>query len=197
MRKTQSSKMAAQRVDEFRAGVASTLRRLRLESALSLAQLAARSGVSQAMLSQVESGKTTPSIAVLWKIADGLRVPFSALLGSAPSDPTVLVRRAEGRVIVSADGTFRSRPLFAPGPGRRVEFYQLEIDPGGRSRSRPHVAGTVELLVVVRGGLRLDVHGTIHTLAAGDSIEFPADVEHAYQNPGRSLATAFDVIVYP
>lgn len=148
------------------------------------------------MLSQIESGKTTPTIAVLWKIAEGLGLPFSALLGSEQRDPVVVTRESEAETITSADGQLRSRPLFLPGPDRRVEFYELTVRAGGRSRSRPHAPATTEILAVRSGRLRLEVGGRAYDLGPGDTIEFPADVEHSYANPGRASAVAYDVIIY-
>lgn len=181
---------------EFTTAVAAALRRSRTERHLSLADLSSRSGVSRAMLSQIESGKTTPSIAVLWKIAAGLEVPFSALLGEEPRDPTIVLRGAEARVMHSADGQFHSRALFRPRPDRRVEFYELTLAPGAASRSQPHAPGTFEMLTVTKGHIRLTVAGQTYDLHRGDSIEFPGDTAHAYGNPGRVEAVAYDVILY-
>src|SRR3954451_11861089 len=63
--------------------VATNLRERRKGRGLSLDELAAASGVSRAALSQIETCKTNPSLSVLWKIAVGLQIPFSELLGEA------------------------------------------------------------------------------------------------------------------
>lgn len=184
-------------VDDFTASVAASVRRLRRQEALSLATLSERSGVSRAMLSQVESGKTTPSIAVLWKIAEGLRVPFSALLDPEAPDQTYVSRRAEARSVASRDGRFRSRPLHRPGRLPHVEFYEITIEPRGRSVSRPHPSGTIEMLTVAAGELSLQVGGQSYDLAAGDAIEFTADQPHSYENRGRTPCVAYNVLLYP
>jgi transcriptional regulator with XRE-family HTH domain len=176
--------------------VGARLRALRRERAWSLGDLAARAGVSRAMLSQVESGKTTPSIAVLWKVAGGLGLPFSALLGAGGDAPGGVVRRAAAATLSSRDGRFRSRPLSPVGPGRRVELYELTLAPRARSRSGPHAAGTRETLVVVRGRLRLRLGDRAWDLGPGDTVEFAADVEHVYENPHAAACVAHDVIVY-
>jgi len=93
----------------FARQVAGNLRRLRRERGWSLALLSARAGVSRAMLSQVETGKTTPTIAVLWKIATGFGVPFAELIREAPADGRVRVVRAGATpALLSADRRFRS-----------------------------------------------------------------------------------------
>src|SRR5437763_16688885 len=63
--------------------VGKNLRRLRVQRGLSLERLAKASGVSRAMLGQVEPGQSAPTINVLWKISRSLAVPFSALLSTS------------------------------------------------------------------------------------------------------------------
>src|SRR3982751_6033937 len=71
--------------------VAEVLKALRRDRHLSLDDLASRSGVSRAALSQIEGARTNPTLAVLWKIAVGLGMPFQQLLGAnAGSGPKVL-----------------------------------------------------------------------------------------------------------
>jgi transcriptional regulator with XRE-family HTH domain len=174
--------------------------RLRLERGrrkMSLSALSTSSGVSRSMLSQIESGKTTPTITVLWKIATALEMPFSALLGDDRPPAAVIVRRGGARTVRSADGGVVSRPLFLPSRERRVELYELTLEPRAEVRSPAHAGGTKELLVVTRGRLRIEVGGDAHELAAGDAIEFQADVPHAYVNPGPRPCVAHDIIVYP
>src|SRR3954454_16482967 len=83
--------------------VALNLRDKRKDRGLSLDQLAVASGVSRAALSQIESSKSNPSLSVLWKIAMGLQIPFSELLGE--TGPSVnLLRRSDAQVLKSSDG---------------------------------------------------------------------------------------------
>ncbi|MCL2449940.1 MAG: helix-turn-helix domain-containing protein, partial [Polyangiaceae bacterium] len=87
------------------------LRNLRRGRGLSLEKLARASGVSRAMLSQVELGRSAPTINVLWKIARALGVPFSALITETEVQPVVL-RQAQAKLLTSPDGSFSSRALF-------------------------------------------------------------------------------------
>lgn len=177
--------------------VAGGLRREREDRGLSLAELSRQSGVSRAMISQIETGKTTPTVTVLWKIVTALGVPFSALLGESEPPAVTIVRRTQTRTIESAGGALVSRPLFLPSRGRHVEVYELTLAPRGRVASPPHAPGTVELLVVTRGALHLEVGADSHALRTGDAIEFRADVPHSYINPSARACQAHDVIVYP
>src|SRR5499427_8280844 len=77
---------------ELTARVAENLREQRRRRDMSLDQLAQRTGVSRAGLSQIETRKTNPSIGVLWKIASGLGIPFAELIGEGQPALAVLRR---------------------------------------------------------------------------------------------------------
>lgn len=177
--------------------VADNLRVLRKQRGLSLDELAQRSGVSRATLSQIETCKTNPTIAVLWKIASGLAVPFAGLLGDERAEPVRVLRRGDQQVLRSADGKLESRPLMPAGASPLVEFYELRLAARAVSVSEPHAKGTCECVVVLTGVLRLHVAEREWELAAGDTAWFEADVAHTYENPGRVEARYLDGIVYP
>jgi XRE family transcriptional regulator, regulator of sulfur utilization len=175
--------------------VGQRLREERQARNLSLDDLSRASGVSRAALSQIETRKSSPSIAVMWKVAVGLGVPFAELLGSEPDDATLL-RRGDAQVLRSADGRFESRPVIPTGTTPWVEVYELRFMSRAVHKSEPHATGTRELLVLLSGALQLDVGQKTYELEAGDSLAFRADQDHAYRNPGVSEARAHNVIVY-
>src|SRR5207244_6663512 len=92
--------------------VGANLRRLRVHRGLSLERLARASGVSRAMLGQIELGQSAPSINVLWKIARALDVTFSALITSGSGGGTQVLRGSTAKRLSSHDGSFVSRALF-------------------------------------------------------------------------------------
>jgi transcriptional regulator with XRE-family HTH domain len=176
--------------------VGKNLRRLRTERGLSLERLAQASGVSRAMLGQVELGQSAPTINVLWKIARAVDVPFSALITSSQTSGAKLMRAEQGKRLLSHDGSFSSRALFPFDAPRRVEFYELTLAPGGVETAEAHAAGTTENLVVSRGVVEIDAGGQTHVLGAGDAILFEADVPHVYRNSGLVEAVMFLVMTY-
>jgi transcriptional regulator with XRE-family HTH domain len=180
---------------ELTRAVATNLRDKRKVRALSLDQLAAASGVSRAALSQIETGKSNPSLGVLWKIAVGLGIPFAELLGSGTAAAMVL-RRGDAQVLRSADGRLESRPLTPAGSSPWVEVYELRLAARSTHTADPHAAGTHEVLVVLSGALRMRLGAEVHDLAAGDSISFRADQPHVYENPAPSDARYHNVIIY-
>lgn len=176
--------------------VADTVRVLRKALGYSLDDLAHRSGVSRASLSQIETAKTNPTIAILWKIAAALGVPFATLLGEEQVERVRVLRRGDQQVLRSADGRMESRPLMPAGASPQVEMYELRLQGRSISVSEPHAKGTTETLFVLTGTLRLRAADEVHDLAAGDTVFFHADVHHSYENTGRTEARYHNVITY-
>jgi transcriptional regulator with XRE-family HTH domain len=177
--------------------VGRNLKRFRAERGLSLEALAKVSGVSRAMLGQVELGQSTPTINVVWKIARALDVPFSALISEQGAAGTWVLPSTKARLLTSADGAFTSRALFPFDRPRTVEFYELRLAPSGREIAEPHPPGTTENLVVARGRVAISIDGDRRLLEAGDAIFFEAHVPHVYENvDSREEAAMYLVMTY-
>lgn len=177
--------------------VADVLKKLRSDRRLSLDDLASRSGVSRAALSQIEGARTNPTLAVLWKIAVGLDVPFHDLLGSNEEQSVRILRAGHTPPLRSGDGRMESRLLSPGGASTDVEVFDLRFQPKAVHKSDPHGKGTTETLVVLTGSLRLTVEGSEHELGTGDSVFFRADVPHIYENRTAREIRCLNVIRYP
>jgi transcriptional regulator with XRE-family HTH domain len=177
--------------------VGPNLRRIRMERGMALEALARGSGVSRAMLSQIELGRSTPTIKVLWKIARALGLPFSALLSSdTVADEVTVLRADKAKRLTSHDSRFSSRALFPTDRPRRVEFYELRLAPRGVEEAEPHPPGTMENLLVSRGTVEVKASGATHELSPGDAIQFRADMPHVYRNTGAVEAVMYLVMSY-
>jgi len=182
--------------EDIASAVGANLRRLRSKRGLSLERLARHSGVSRAMLSQIELGQSAPTITTLWKIARALGVTFSALIADrGETAPRVLTADA-AKLLTNHDGTFSSRALFPFGQPRRTEFYELRLKQGGREVATPHPPGTVENLVVTSGAIEIGVDRATYQLRAGDAILFAADTPHHYLNQGSIESVMYLVMTY-
>lgn len=190
------SKSDATTVETLTREVAEKVKNLRSERGLSLDELATRCGVSRATLSQIETQRTNPTLAVLWKVATGLEVPFSELLGGGGGGEAVRVMPFGDTVIRSADGLLESRPLA---PGRvmgAVDLYELTLAPGAVHESEAHPRGTREAVVVSSGEIEVEVAGERVRAGKRHTLTFAADVPHVYRNPTGRVARALNVIVY-
>ena len=176
--------------------VGRNLRKLRTRRGHSLERLAKLSGVSRAMLSQIERGDSAPTITVLWKVARALGVPFAALMCGSEVQGTLVLRAARSKVLVSQDGTFVSRALFPFEGRRKVQFYELRLAPGSVETADADSPGTLGNLVVSRGTVEIAIEGKRHLLDTGDAILFEADIAYSYRNPAEVEALMYLVIVY-
>lgn len=182
--------------EEVNAAVARNVRTQRTTLAWTLDDLAARSGVSKGMLSQVEQGRTNPSVATICRLATALGVTVASLV-EAPEGPSARVVRGEEAVTLWTGGKpgSEARLLVGSGTTQQVELWDVRMVPGDGYGSEGHPAGTRELLLVIDGELTLELDGTPHLVGAGDAIAFVADRPHAYRNLGtKPLRYSLSVI---
>jgi mannose-6-phosphate isomerase-like protein (cupin superfamily) len=163
----------------------------------SLRDLAERSGVSAPMLSQVERGETSPTLAIAGRIAGGLDLSLSQLLRLDEADGVTVVRSSERLLGGHADG-HRYEVLTPPLPGQRAEVSLHTLvggaATGGAGDPPIHEPGSRETAVVVSGKLRLVCDGVPYELGEGDAVTFDADLPHRFENPGRRDAQLLSVI---
>jgi len=183
--------------DDLTPIVGANLKRLRTQRGLSFERLAQASGVSRAMLGQIELGQSTPTINVVAKIARALELPFAALISDATTAKVSVLPKEKSKVLASSDDTFRSRALFPFDEPRKVEFYELRLAAKSSEVAGAHPAGTIENLVVTSGMVEMIVDGAPHKLRSGDSILFEADVPHEYKNVGSGEAVMYLVMTSP
>lgn len=166
--------------------VAANLARLRAEQGLGLEQLSAKSGVARHTLRALEAGSEEPTIKTLWSLANALGVPFSSLIAQDRQSSVPPAPRAGARkVLVSKDGP------------RSSEVYEIKLAGRGSERALPRVPGALENALVTSGYAEIEVAGTRHRLATGDSVSFAADIERRYFNPRDEAATLYLVISEP
>jgi XRE family transcriptional regulator, regulator of sulfur utilization len=175
------------------------VRALREAEGLSLRDLAERSGVSAPMLSQVERGETSPTVAVAERIAAGLDLRLSQLLRLDEGGGSVaIVRAAERRKGPSGAKGHRYELLTPPLPGLRTEVSRHELAAGARTGGAGdppmHEPGSRETAVVEHGEVVLVCDGERHELADGDCVTFDADLPHHFENPGPEPAALLAVV---
>ncbi len=165
---------------------------------LSLRDLAARSGVSAPMLSQVERGETSPTLAVAARMAAGLELSLSQLLRLDEGSGVTVVR--PGQRLRGGPGRrgHSYEVLTPPVPGQRAEVSLHALAPGaatgGPGDPPMHEPGSRETAVVTAGRLKLVCDGVAHDLAEGDAVTFDADLPHHFENPADREASFFAVV---
>jgi len=173
------------------------IREAREARSLSLRSLAEASGVSRSMLSDIERGAKSPTIALLAAISEGLNVPLSALIdggGSLSSISAQVVRANDQRTICDPSGVQRTN-LGMLHDESTVEFVRFKLPARTVSGTfAPHRPGTLERIYIERG--TLDVHfGDQHvSLRAGDTLSYEAAVPHSFANVSSKIAVLYLVI---
>jgi transcriptional regulator with XRE-family HTH domain len=170
---------------------------LREAMALSLRDLAERTGVSAPMLSQVERGETSPTLSVAGRIASGLELSLSQLLRLDEGEGVTVVRKQERRSGGSRKHAYEI--ITPPLPGQRAEVSAHTLKPrastGGPGDPPMHEAGSRETAVVTHGTVTLKVAGQEYRLGEGDSVTFDADLPHHFENPEPSDEAHFMSVV--
>jgi transcriptional regulator with XRE-family HTH domain len=174
------------------------VRAMRAKRGWSLEALADTSGVSRSMLSQIERNEANPTVAVALSIAKALGVSLDELASPGPdTSPLEVIRGDDAQYVYRSDKSCRIRTLSPLSAQRELEFYEIELPPGGELRSAPHFTGTHEFLTVQAGEIAVEAGDHSARLQGGDSISYPADVSHAIVNVGRAKAVAYLIDTVP
>lgn len=163
---------------------------------LSLDELARRSDVSKGMLSQIEQGKSNPTVVVLYRVAVGLQIDIAKLLPKAKNAPHVwrIIRSDDENYVFAKTKDCQLRTLSPLDLEKQIEFYEVTFAPHGKLISEPHFEGAEEILTVAKGHLKLKAGEKEADLHSRDSAYYAADVPHAIHNLGNTEAVAYMIV---
>src|SRR4051812_20496803 len=181
--------------DEVSLRVGRAVKQQREAAGFSLRMLAARSGISASMISDVERGTKSPTVTTVVRLAQALGTSAAALIDGAtgPVSRIRVLRRGEG---VSGDDPARWESLGPAAPGSRIDFVRYQIPPStSLGPAAAHAAGTVEHMHVAAGTVRVTVGDETAELTAGDSCSCRTDVPHAVENPDPATEALIYLIV--
>lgn len=177
--------------------IAFNFKKIRNERQLTLDQLTQLTGISKGMLSQIEKGETNPTINTIWKICDGLNIPYTFLLEEKDKPKPKIVSK-EKTLYQSADNhRYRVFCYYSDTIDRNFELFQIELDPGANYTSIGHSKKSDEYLMVLEGTLTLTTNQQTLTLTKNEAISFKANVPHTYQNLGHEPIKAIVINYYP
>ncbi|WP_299652802.1 helix-turn-helix domain-containing protein [uncultured Tateyamaria sp.] len=164
------------------------LKDARRAQGLSLDAVAKLSGVSRSMVSQIERGESSPTIATLWNLTRALQVDFAGLLDEGAADRIEVLRSGDVPSIENRGAGCTIRILSAPEDAGRHEVYELRFVEGGVLDSQPHARGAREHLTVIDGKLRVTSGGASEKVGQGDTARYAADVPHRIEADGPARA---------
>lgn len=167
------------------------LKQLRQANGWSLTLAAERTGVSKAMLGQIERGESSPTVATLWKIATGFNVPFSFFIQGSELPPGAAATFSQ------SNAQMQAKSLLPYDAQLRFDLLEVTLAAGAQSDSSPHESGVIEQVVVLEGELLLGVEGTWRRLQPGQASQFAGDKPHSYRNPLSTPLRFHSLIHYP
>ena len=168
---------------------------LRRQQMLSREDLARRSGVSIAMLNQIEEEQFNPTVATVWRIAKALNLNIQTIL-TEKNDLFEILRNEDAPTLTSEDGGCVIRITSPIHLADRLEMYSLAFRPGASLQSPPHYAGTVEFLTVLKGTFRVTSADRSATVGVGDTARYRADAQHAIENSSDGEGEAYLVVQF-
>jgi XRE family transcriptional regulator, regulator of sulfur utilization len=175
--------------------VGKNIRRVRKERGLSLEQVSELTSVSKAMIGQIERGESNPTVAILWKIANGLKISFSSLLEKISASVSV-IHFEETAPVFEDDGRYIVYPIFPFDPMKKWESFRVEVKPECSYINEGHPKGVEEYITVLAGELTMKIDGEYYQLKEGSSIRFAADHGHQYLNQKNKTAICQMMIYY-
>lgn len=175
--------------------IGSVIKRVRFERSLTLDEASNLTGVSKAMLGQIERGESTPTITVLWKISTGLKIPFSELLGNENNNYEA-ISIDDIEPVYESDGKMILYNVFPFNPVSGFECFYIKLLPGAKHVSPPHQNSTVEYIVVTKGTLVMNVDDKTFKLIAPSSLKFKANKNHTYSNPYDTEVIFLNLVKY-
>ena len=162
------------------------IRDLRLRRGLTVQKLAASSGLSKGFISQVENGRTSPSLATLRDLAVALDTSVAYLVVEEEQVPHVV--RAQHRPRVHVGGNTSKVELLSAQPKRNLELLMAELPPGMSAGDKRHYHHGEECLVCLEGRVSVVCGDHRLVLEAGDSCHYDGRLPHAIENCGPGIA---------
>ena len=174
------------------------IRRLRAERELQQRQLAEKADLTPSMVSQIESGRLTPSLHTLGRVAAALGVPMGSLFDAEPVGSIVVSRRTD-QPVVTFDGSSERWTVLGAGLFQgKIRAVVSTLGPKSRGVTTEKVVikpGQMKLFYVLRGKVALHYNGDRHVLEAGDSALLDGGTPHGWENLGARQAQALWVIL--
>nr|WP_315402036.1 XRE family transcriptional regulator [uncultured Duganella sp.] len=172
--------------------IARRVRQLRDAQGLSLDALAARSNVGRSTISLIERGESSPTAAVLDKLASALGVALASLFEdkSPPAqEPSPLARAAEQPVWTDPASGYTRRSLSPAAPSP-LQLVEVTFPPGQRVAydSAPHGADIHQQIWLLDGTMDIGVGAQQWRLEAGDTLAMRLERHIVYFNPAQQPA---------
>lgn len=175
--------------------IGENLKNIRKKRNLSLDDVASLTGVSKAMIGQIERGKSNPTVSTLWKIATGLKIPFSFFMENKSVNYEV-INCYDIQPILEEDNKMKIYTIFPFDTKNNFEILTIDLEEDCVHSSPKHDDFVEEYIIVTEGTLEMEFEGEKVELKKGSSIRFSANINHTYRNNEKEKCTFQNIIVY-
>lgn len=176
------------------------IKEIRKENQMTLKILSEKSGVSKAMLSQIESAKVNPTISTVWKIATGLDVEITELTRVVSVKTRNFTLTKSNEIIVAdpieGEEGIQIKDLTSMDMVEDIEFFLITFEKGRKLFSEPHFTGTEEFITLLDGKLTVTAGKNVIQMNKGDFLSYHSDIEHSIENIGENSAVVHMVVQY-
>ncbi len=177
--------------------ISKTLKDLRSHRSWSLDAASEKTGVSKAMLGQIERGESSPTISTLWKIAKGFDVSFSSLTENLESSKYKFLRSKKvSTKNYQGDKKIKLSTIFPYNKESGFEVFAITLLPTCHHKSAPHRKGIIEYVIVASGEIEILINDKWHSIKESEGIRFAADKPHGYRNVSKKIAIFHNIICY-
>lgn len=176
------------------------IKEIRKDNQMTLKILSEKSGVSKAMLSQIESAKVNPTISTVWKIATGLEVDINDLtrVVSVKARNFTLTKKNEIIIAEPLEGEegIQIKDFTSMNTVEDIEIFLITFEKGRKLLSEPHFTGTEEFLTLLDGEITVTAGKNVIQMNKGDFLSYHSDIEHSIENIGENNAVVHMVVSY-
>ena len=176
--------------------IGAQLKRVRQKAGWSLTKAAQETGVSKAMLGQIERSESSPTVSTLWKIATGFQKPLSVFVNG------LLVENSDGKIQKSFNSfsshkhDLEAKLLFPFDPRFGFEMFLIKLKPEQTHLSEAHDKGVFEHVLVISGEMEVKIKGHWKKLSEGDVLRFSANQAHGYRNSNKKVTALFHNLIF-
>ncbi len=172
------------------------LRTIREMYGFSQRALAKRAEVTNGIISMIEQNRSSPSVATLKKILDGIPLSLTEFFTFGTPDQDQIVYRADELVEIGGSG-FSYRQVGAKLQNKAMQIIHERIEPGADTGEEMLRHESEESGIVTRGQIELTVGGQVYLLKCGDAYYFDSRLPHRFRNTGNEVCEIISACTPP
>jgi transcriptional regulator with XRE-family HTH domain len=185
--------------DDMKYKFGEKLRSVREKKQMTMKEVAEKAGLSESLISQIETNKVSPAIDTLLVIAEILEIDIEYIFSDFKKNKKVNLVKAEKRSKIVLDKIVYEQlsRIVEEDKEHGIEAYEMHIAVGGKSGSKGYGHNGKELGLIVKGEAEFSIGSEKYSLKKGDSISFDSGVPHQLVNTGKDELVTFWVITPP